>query len=138
MTRGRFIRSSHRSRDILPYVRERDSTSAVLAKQYNDLQQTWNDLSEVQSKTLHISRDNVAMTSELLELAEAANHRKFGTSTGSELEMEMEQARQEVKESRQRWKVIKGTLSAVIVGSGIAWAQDQDLLEMVLDPEENE
>jgi len=78
------------------------------------------------------------MTSELLELAEAANHRKFGTSTGSELEMEMEQARQEVKESRQRWKVIKGTLSAVIVGSGIAWAQDQDLLEMVLDPEENE
>lgn len=42
----------------------------------------------------------------------------------------------ELKASRQRWKVMKGTASAVVAGSGVDWARDDELREMVLDPEE--
>ncbi|CAI4216693.1 unnamed protein product [Parascedosporium putredinis] len=66
------------------------------------------------------------------ELAESAERRKFGETTDVENE-ELERLKQEVKDSRQRWKVIKGTVSAVIAGSGIDWVNDPELLDMVLD-----
>ena len=126
--------SSHSSRDILPYARERDSVSTALAQQSNELQNVWDDLTDIQGKAVVVSRANVSMTSELLDLTGLAKGRKFDTLGGIVMEDELKQAGQEARKSRQRWKVIKGTVSAVIVGSGIDWAHDPELVDIVLDP----
>jgi hypothetical protein len=57
--------------------------------------------------------------------------------TGPAMEAEMKTAEDEVKESRQKWKVINGTASAVIVGSGVDWVGDPELRDVVLDPEDD-
>lgn len=44
----------------------------------------------------------------------------------------------EVRARRQRWRVLKGTASAIVAGSGVDWARDTDLMNIVLDPAEEE
>lgn len=90
----------------------------------------------MESEALRVSQANVSMTSELLELAEEAKRKKLGRMAGPAMEAEMKSAEEEVKESRQKWKVIKGTASAVIVGSGVDWVGDSALRDVVLDPED--
>lgn len=123
--------------DLLPYIRERDSTSIESAKQSAELRNTLDELTHVQSQALRLSQANVSMTSELLELAEEAKRTKLGRMTGPAMEAEMKSAEEEVKDSRQKWKVIKGTASAVIVGSGVDWVGDPTLRDVVLDPEDD-
>lgn len=123
--------------DLLPYIRERDSTSIESAKQSAELRKTLDELTHVQSEALRVSQANVSLTSELLELAEEAKRKKLGRMTGPAMEAEMKSAEEEVKDSRQKWKVIKGTASAVIVGSGVDWVGDPTLRDVVLDPEDD-
>jgi len=40
------------------------------------------------------------------------------------------------KQSKQRWRIMKNTASAVVVGSGVDWARDPKLLEIVLDDDD--
>ncbi|SPO00900.1 uncharacterized protein DNG_03648 [Cephalotrichum gorgonifer] len=129
------IDSSPIETDIIPLIRERDSASIATAKQSSELRTTLDELTQVQSEALIISQSNVAVTSELLELAEEAKRRKLGRMTGPTMEDEMKTAEEEVKESRQKWKVMKGTASAVVVGSGVDWVRDPELRDVVLDPE---
>ena len=124
--------------DLLPYIRERDSASIATAKQSATLSKTLDDLAHAQSEALRASRANVSMTSELLALAEEAKRKRLGRMSGPEMEAEMKAAEEEAKESRQKWKVIKGTASAVIVGSGVDWVGDPELRDVVLDPEDDE
>lgn len=123
--------------DLLPYIKERDSASIATAKQSSELTKTLDELARAQSDALRISRANVSMTSELLELAEEAKRKRLGRMSGPAMEAEMKSAEEEAKESRQKWKVIKGTASAVIVGSGVDWVGDPELRDVVLDPEDD-
>jgi hypothetical protein len=43
----------------------------------------------------------------------------------------------ELKDSRRRMKTLKGILSAMIVGSGINWAADGSLVDLVMDDEDD-
>lgn len=43
----------------------------------------------------------------------------------------------EVKEARRRMRNLKGILSGMIVGSGIDWAEDEVLRELVMDDEDD-
>jgi hypothetical protein len=125
-------------RNILPYVRRRDSVSAAVARQSNELRSSLDETARVQAETLRVARANVAHASELLRLAEDAKARKFGTASGEEMERRKQRAKAELKESRQKWKVVKGTASAVVVGSGVEWASDPELRAMVLDPDDED
>lgn len=131
------VLSANRASDLLPYIRERDSASIATAKQSAELSKTLDELAHVQSEALRVSRENVAMTSELLELAEEAKRKKMGRMSGPAMEAEMRLAEEEVKESRQKWKAIKGAASAVVVGSGVDWVGDPELRDVVLDPEDD-
>lgn len=91
----------------------------------------------MQGEALRISRANVSLTSELLELAEEAKQKKLGRMAGPAMEAELKEAEEGVKESRQKWKAIKGTASAVIVGSGVDWVGDTELRDIILDPEDD-
>jgi len=43
-----------------------------------------------------------------------------------------------MKSSRQKWRIMKETTSATIAGSGVDWARDPALLEIVLGDNEND
>jgi hypothetical protein len=118
--------------DLLPHLQSRDETSSVLAKQHAQQQQVREELTRIQVEAIQTSRRNVELAATVLELAERAKKKEEGVED-EETRGEMERVEKEVKLSRQRWKVIKGTASAVVAGSGVDWVGDDELREMVLD-----
>ena len=37
--------------------------------------------------------------------------------------------------SKQKWRVMKGTASGIVAGSGVDWASKSELRDVVLDPD---
>lgn len=126
------------SRDLLPLITDRDATSTTLASQNTKLHSLLSDLTDVESRSLRLSRENVALAERLLELARQTEQgRAELLPRDSEYAAEIARLEAEVKTSRQRWQVLKGTASAIVAGSGVDWASDAGLREMVLDPAED-
>lgn len=124
-------------RDLLPYVHSRDTASIALAKTSADIREVINELTNVEAESLRVGRRNVVLAAEVLRLTEESEKRKTGETDDPAVQTEMARLLVEVKESRQRWKVMKGTASAVVAGSGVDWARDEALRDMVLDSEED-
>ncbi|KAF9876545.1 hypothetical protein CkaCkLH20_05953 [Colletotrichum karsti] len=122
--------------DLLPHINARDETSIALAQTSHEIRTTLNKLTEVEAESLRVSRRNVELTAEVLRLAEEAETRKTGETDDPAVQTQMARLQAELKASRQRWKVTKGTASAIVAGSGVDWARDAELRDMVLDPEE--
>ncbi|KAI2606945.1 centromere protein H (CENP-H)-domain-containing protein [Hypoxylon fragiforme] len=126
-------------RDLLPVLERREESSSTLAQQSTELRAMLDEITEVESQSLRLGRENVDLASQLLELAEQTNRSK-----AEAIEMDPERAAEirrlsdQVKLSRQRWRVLKGTASAVVAGSGVDWSRDAGLRDIVLDPENEE
>ncbi|KAI3332291.1 centromere protein H (CENP-H)-domain-containing protein [Xylariaceae sp. AK1471] len=122
-------------RDLLPLLIARDATSSTLASQNTELHSLLTDLTDVESRSLRLSRENVALAERLLDFAKQTDQGKAEILAGdSEHVAEIAGLEAEVKTSRQRWRVLKGTTSAIVAGSGVDWARDAELRDMVLDP----
>ncbi|KAL7627897.1 hypothetical protein AAE478_002092 [Parahypoxylon ruwenzoriense] len=126
-------------RDLLPVLEQRDQSSSVLAQQSAELRALLNEITEVESQSLRLGRENVDLASQLLDLAEQNGRTKDeAVNADPERAAEIAQLERRVKLSRQRWRVLKGTASAVVAGSGVDWSRDAELRDIVLDPEEDD
>lgn len=47
------------------------------------------------------------------------------------------ETQEDTKLARKRWKIMKYVLSSIVLGSGVDWARDNELLQLVIDPEED-
>ncbi|KAI1494385.1 centromere protein H (CENP-H)-domain-containing protein [Biscogniauxia mediterranea] len=120
-------------RDLLPLLTHRDTASGTLAQQAAEHRGVLDALAATASASLRLGRENAALVSQLLGLAERAREGGRGGLDNSRPEIAALEA--EVRRSRQRWRVLKGTASAVVAGSGVDWARDPELRDMVLDKE---
>lgn len=59
---------------------------------------------------------------------EATKDAKFGA--------QLEALRNDVAIARQRWRIMKSVVAAVVAGSGADWARDDTLRDLVLDEED--
>jgi hypothetical protein len=98
-------------------------------------QKITDELTEVKVEAIQTSQRNVELAAEVLDLAERANRDRAQGVENPETKEEIEGLEREVKASRQRWKVMKGTASAVVAGSGVDWVRDLELRDIVLDPD---
>ncbi len=69
----------------------------------------------------------------MLALAEEANTQRKEDIKDPRLRHRLDDLEAEMKMSRQKWRIMKCTASATIAGSGIDWARDPNLLDIVLD-----
>ncbi|KAG6160086.1 hypothetical protein E4U11_004096 [Claviceps purpurea] len=120
-------------RDLLLYIEQRDRSATAVAKHATDIGFIRNDLTEVQSDTARVVRKNVVLTSTLFELAEEVKKKQATRLDDEETQSEMAKLETAMKASRQRWRVIKGLASGIVAGSGVDWARDGKLREVVLD-----
>ncbi|KAK2031924.1 hypothetical protein LX32DRAFT_636741 [Colletotrichum zoysiae] len=122
--------------DLLPHIRARDATSVALSETSSDIRAAINELTDVEAESLRVGRRNLELTAEIIRLTEEAEARRMGETGDIGVQEDMYRLQAEVKASRQRWKVMKGTASAIVVGSGIDWTSDEALTDIVLDPED--
>ena len=130
------IANSHR--DLLSYVERRDEGSIAVAKHAAKMGRVREELNMVQSETFKVSRQNVQLTSELLSLVEEMRQLKPSKSSDPKMQDKIKQSELELASSRQRWKVVKAVASGVVVGSGINWASERELEDVVLYPEDED
>ncbi|KAF9766856.1 hypothetical protein IL306_000687 [Fusarium sp. DS 682] len=124
-------------RELLPYIERRDDTSILVATQAAETNKVLSARTTAQSNTLRKSRENASSAGELLELAEQVKLKKR-VPPNSKMMQEQEKLEADLTASKQRWRVMKGVASGIIVGSGIDWVRDDELQDVVLDPEDEE
>ncbi|KAF5617419.1 hypothetical protein F52700_12614 [Fusarium sp. NRRL 52700] len=144
MTANPILRAVHSGpdaalieRELLHCIERRDYTSISVATRAAETNKVRSVLTNVQSNTLRKSRENVTAAAEMLELAEQVKMKK-GMPPNSKTMQEQEELEADVKASKQRWRVMKGVASGIIAGSGIDWVHNDELQDVVLDPEEEE
>lgn len=123
-------------RDIQQWMSIRDDTSHSVAKQSASLLQVLDQMTEVESETLSVSRKNRDLAAELLSLLrEADRDRMDAIADDPVAEAQIVKLERRLAASKQKWKIMKGTASGIVAGSGVAWARDAELRDIVLDPD---
>ncbi|KAF7951108.1 uncharacterized protein EAE97_002659 [Botrytis byssoidea] len=119
--------------DLLPLIEKRDAMSENLAQISSKIQSSREELMRESNENIITGRKNIELATEMLALAEEANSQGKENIQDPDIRAQLDELEGAMKNSRQRWRIMKNTASAVIVGSGIDWARDPKLLEIVLD-----
>ncbi|KAF9740172.1 hypothetical protein PMIN04_001806 [Paraphaeosphaeria minitans] len=121
---------------LLPLISENDALSMVHGLLTTKLANTQRALSAAERRNIITNKENRNQSRTVLALAEEVKAQSIEDISNPSLREQVEKAEKNVKESRKRTAIIKGILSAMIVGSGINWAADEELRELVMDDEE--
>ncbi|KAJ8058313.1 hypothetical protein OCU04_012504 [Sclerotinia nivalis] len=119
--------------DLLPLIEKRDALSENLARISNNHQSSREELINESNENIITGRKNIELATKMMALAEEANSQGKENIQDSEVRAQLDELEGAMKNSRQRWRIMKNTASAVVVGSGVDWARDPKLLEIVLD-----
>lgn len=122
--------------DLAPWLHARDRAAQHAARQSDALRDTLDRLSEAEAEGQRAARRNRALAAEVLRLAREADRGREAALAGDErVRAEVEALEERLRVSRQKWRVIKGTTGGIVAGSGVDWAGDSVLRDLVLDPE---
>lgn len=120
------------SRSLLPLINRRD----ILALAHENLtsahHSTIKTLSDRETENLQINKRNQQLAHELLELTRHDASWKEEVNDEN-LQKQLKELEVEQKRIKAKWETIKSVASAVIVGSGVNWAEDEALYALVLD-----
>jgi Centromere protein H (CENP-H) len=93
-------------------------------------------LSSVELDNLGTTRTNKDLTQELLLLAEETRAWKKEDISDTRAREQVEQLERDVAVKRARWRIVKSVVAGMIVGCGIDWASDPDLVSLVLEDDD--
>ena len=124
-------------RDIAPLITVRDTVSISLTSISQSILTRRTELREAEVQNITLARSNREKAERMMQLAEEAGSDKKEVVEGEARER-IDEMEGEVKSSKQRWRVMKGTASAVVAGSGVDWAGDEKLRGLVLEVESDE
>ncbi|KAF2712486.1 hypothetical protein K504DRAFT_499578 [Pleomassaria siparia CBS 279.74] len=122
---------------ILPLIGENDVVSMLHGTLAERLAYLTHALSDAERGNLAAKTKNNELSQTLLALAEEVKAQSIEDIESPRLRNQVESIEKEVKELRRRSKTLKGLISGAIVGSGINWAEDEELCELVLDDEDD-
>lgn len=122
--------------DLPPRVEARDEAAHQVAKATAARRRLLDELTRVESETVRATRRNRELAAEVLRLAaEADDGRRGALAEEPAAKDQIEKLEARLAASRQKWRVMKGTASGIVAGSGVDWANDDELRDVVLDPE---
>lgn len=93
------------------------------------------NLTRVEAQHVIVARKNAELATKMIALAKEANTQKKEDIKDPSVRAQLDELEEALKVSRQRWRIMKGTASAVVAGSGIDWSRDATLRDLVLDTE---
>jgi hypothetical protein len=124
-------------RRILPLITENDTVSMVHGSLTSKLAHATRSLSMAEQSNMVANQRNRELAKTMLALAEEVKTQSVRDIEDPQLRQRVDAVEQELKDSRRRVKTLRGILSAMIVGSGINWAADEGLTELVMEDEDD-
>ena len=101
------------------------------------LASTNKSLSVAEQNNIVANQKNRELAQTMLALAEEMKAQSVQDIEDPQLRQRVDAVDKELKDSRRRVRTLKGILSAMIVGSGINWAADEGLTELVMEDEDD-
>ena len=92
-----------------------------------------NLLTKTETENIGTLRMNQQLTTNLLGLTDQLKFQVPDKIDDPELRNTLDELQDNVKEAKRRWRIMKSLLSAVIAGSGVDWARNESLRDLVLD-----
>ncbi|KAH8426941.1 centromere protein H [Aspergillus melleus] len=118
--------------DLLRLINRRDALSLAHENLNSAHNTTIKNLSSVEVENRKLHKKNQELVRELLELTKDDASWKERLED-EELVSQLDQAKEDHKKSKAKWDTMKNIASAMVVGSGINWADDEALTALVLD-----
>lgn len=87
----------------------------------------------MERENIVIAQKNTELSRKMLALVEEANNQRKEDINDPKARRQLDELDAEMRISRRRFRIMKGTASATIAGSGVDWARDPKLLEVVMD-----
>lgn len=87
---------------------------------------------------IRTTKHNAELASTLSRLVEETRSRPEEMIGDSRVRSALAKLREEARNSRLKWRVMKSVVSATVAGSGLNWALDDELRELVLDDEDDD
>lgn len=100
------------------------------------LHSTSQALTIVEGQNIEAMEKNRELTATLVELTHQMSEARIAAINESHLGTQLEILRDDVRTARKRWKIMKSVVAAIIVGSGVDWARNNELRPVVIDGEE--
>lgn len=110
----------------------------TLAKLSSQALSAENELMRVESEHIVTAQKNVGLATGMLARADTVKAHQKEDIKDPKLRAKLDELEAAMRASRQRWRILKGTASATIAGSGVDWARDAQLLEMVMDDDDDD
>ncbi|EIT76811.1 centromere protein H (CENP-H)-domain-containing protein [Aspergillus flavus] len=117
---------------LLRLINRRDVLSLAHENLNTALSSTLKKLSNAEVENLQLHQKNKALVRELLDLTKNDESWREELDDMSIKEL-LEQVKADHKRSKAKWETMKSITSAIVVGSGVNWAEDEELVALVLD-----
>ena len=114
---------------------ERDKLSVSLTETTTKVLSATEKLTKLEAEHIVVARRNAELAAKVISLAEQADSQKKDDIRDPNVRAQLDELESSLKVSQQRWRIMKGTVSAVVAGSGVDWSRDPVLRELVLDTE---
>ena len=79
---------------------------------------------------------NRVLTKTLLTLTEKVEAQGDEVTKNPRFGAQLDELRHDAATARRRWRIMKSVVAAVVAGSGVDWAGDATLQDLVLDEED--
>ncbi|KAI9832928.1 MAG: hypothetical protein M1819_003958 [Sarea resinae] len=124
-------------RDLLNLMIRRDVLSMAHTNLSNSLASSLSTLSKLEMDNITITKSNQELAAVMLDLAEKTKVQTVEEVHDPKMRSQLTELKEQNVKERTKWRVMKSVVAAAVVGSGIDWARDPDLRDLVLDDEED-
>jgi hypothetical protein len=119
-------------RKLLPLINRRDVLALVYENLATMCATTLEALSNAEVENRQVTKTNQELTHTMLDLTKEDQSWRDAISDTS-LKDQLQEIEADRQRSKAKWDTIKAIVSATIVNSGVDWARDDQLRELVLD-----
>ena len=97
----------------MPLIQQRDELSITLTQLSTGVLSARNEIKKVESEHMVTARKNAELATTMIALAKEADMQRKEDIDDPKAKQQLDQLGASMKTSRQRWRIIKGTASAI-------------------------
>ena len=125
------------SRALHPLIDRRDTLEIAQTNLCSTFQTLLKEVAMRSADNIRAMEKNRSLTVTLLTLAKKVQDQRDEVSKDPRLGAQLDEMRKDTATARQRWRIMKSVIAAVVAGSGLDWAGDDSLRDLVLDEEKD-
>lgn len=125
-------------RRLAVQIGRRDEVSLAHARLSADLSSARAALMTAEMQLLQTTQRNAELARTLSHLIEQTRAPAEQDLEDPRVRSQLETLRGDAQQSRLKWRIMKSVVSATVAGSGLNWARDDELRELVLDDEDDD